>query len=196
MDIVGQHDHLSLTRAAEVRELLDRSLDATGSKAASAYRRAWDALTDARAARSQLGGDRPALSRELDLVTFQSDEIAGAGLSPGDDEELETIAERLRERGYRTALIGKWHLGSGDSGPASQGFDVAIGGEGEAAPASFFDPFDLARLPDRKPGGYLTDRLTEEALAFLDASAGEPFFLVLSHYAVHTPIEAPLEMSA
>jgi arylsulfatase A-like enzyme len=102
-----------------------------------------------------------------------------------------TIAERLRARGYRTALIGKWHLGREASGPANQGFDLAIGGEDEAAPASFFDPYGLERLADRQPGEYLTDRLTDEALAFLDDSAGEPFFLVLSHFAVHTPIEAP-----
>jgi arylsulfatase A-like enzyme len=107
-----------------------------------------------------------------------------------------TIAERLRGRGYRTAVIGKWHLGRGESGPANQGFDVAIGGEDEAAPASFFAPYGLARLPDRGAGEYLTDRLTDEALAFLDASAGQPFFLVLSHFAVHTPIEAPADSVA
>ena len=104
-----------------------------------------------------------------------------------------TIAKRLRERGYRTALIGKWHLGTGESGPEAQGFDVAIGGEEEAAPRSFFAPYGLSRLPDHAPGEYLTDRLTDEALAFLEASAGEPFFLVLSHFAVHTPIEADAE---
>jgi arylsulfatase A-like enzyme len=101
-----------------------------------------------------------------------------------------TIAERLREQGYRTALIGKWHLGRGQSAPSSQGFDVTIGGEEEAAPRSFFPPYGLSRLPDGKAGEYLTDRLTDEALAFLEASAGKPFFLVLSHFAVHTPIEA------
>jgi len=110
-------------------------------------------------------------------------------LAPGEV----TIAERLRERGYRTALIGKWHLGRGESGPASQGFDVAIGGEDEAAPASFFPPWGLTRLADGPSGEYLTDRLTDEALAFLDASRDAPFFLVLSHFAVHTPIEAPPE---
>ena len=109
---------------------------------------------------------------------------------PGDQV---TIAERLRQRGYRTAIIGKWHLGRDASGPVEQGFEVAIGGEEEAAPESFFDPYGLARLPQRNRGEYLTDRLTEEALAFLDRSADEPFFLVLSHFAVHTPIEAPAD---
>ncbi|HJR91231.1 MAG TPA: AAA family ATPase [Acidimicrobiia bacterium] len=96
VDIIGQHDHLSLTRPAEVRALVDGSLDSAGAEAADSYRRAWEALTAAEAARRELGGDRPALSRELDLVRFQSEEIAGAGLVPGDDEELEANAERLR----------------------------------------------------------------------------------------------------
>jgi arylsulfatase A-like enzyme len=104
-----------------------------------------------------------------------------------------TIAERLRDLGYRTALIGKWHLGRGESAPTRQGFEVARGGEEEAAPPSFFDPYGLPLLEDRAPGEYLTDRLTEEAEAFLEASAGEPFFLLLSHFAVHTPIVAPAE---
>jgi arylsulfatase A-like enzyme len=90
-----------------------------------------------------------------------------------------------------TAHIGKWHLGKEDSGPLAQGFDVAIGGEEEAAPPSWFDPFGLPRLADRAPGEYLTDRLTVEAEEFLVRNAERPFFLVLSHFAVHTPIAAP-----
>jgi arylsulfatase A-like enzyme len=104
-----------------------------------------------------------------------------------------TIAERLRRHGYRTAIIGKWHLGRAGSGPSEQGFEVAIGGEEEAAPASFFSPYGLPRLPDGAPGEYLTDRLTDEALAFLDRSGGAPFLLVLSHFAVHAPIQASAE---
>ena len=45
-------------------------------------------------------------------------------------------------------------------------------------------------------GEYLTDRLTDEAIAWLDAHAGEPFFLYLSHYAVHTPVQAKPELEA
>lgn len=102
-----------------------------------------------------------------------------------------TLAEALSERGYRTAFIGKWHLGTGDAGPAAQGFDRVVGGSEEAGPDSHFDPYGLSLLEDRRPGEYLSDRLTDEAEAFLAGSGGEPFFLVLSHFALHRPLEAP-----
>ncbi|MGH8912072.1 MAG: DNA repair protein RecN [Acidimicrobiia bacterium] len=96
VDIVGQHDHMSLTRPGEARALVDRALDAKGRRAETDYRRAWKALAEATTARDQLGGDKAALSRELDLVRFQSDEIGQAELTPGVDSELEAVAERLR----------------------------------------------------------------------------------------------------
>lgn len=96
VEIVGQHDHLFSSRPAEVRALVDRCLDPAGKKTLHRYRQAWEQLSDARSARDQLGGDRAALARELDLVTFQSDEIEKAGFEPGDDEELSRRGDRLR----------------------------------------------------------------------------------------------------
>ncbi len=96
VDLIGQHDHLSLTRPHEARALVDRSLDDLGLRALAGFEEAWAQLETAKAARRQLGGDRAALARELDLVRFQADEIATAAFEPGDDEQLENDSTRLR----------------------------------------------------------------------------------------------------
>lgn len=104
--------------------------------------------------------------------------------------EVYTLAEALRDAGYATAHMGKWHLGSpGEAGPLEQGFDVNVGGTHAGHPPTYFSPYGIATLEDGPEGEYLTDRLTDEALAFIDEHAGERFFLYLAHYAVHTPIE-------
>ena len=113
-----------------------------------------------------------------------------------------TLAERLHEAGYATGLVGKWHLGDGDHAPETQGFDVNIGGTRWGAPQTFFWPYRgsgrfgaefryLPGLPLGKPGDYLTDKLTDAALAFIDSAGKQPFFLFLAHHSPHTPIEAP-----
>jgi arylsulfatase A-like enzyme len=106
-----------------------------------------------------------------------------------------TIAERLREQGYANGFFGKWHLGPDDDKlPQHQGFDVNFGGSGLGW-AYKFDPYSLPQLPNRKKGEYLTDRLTDEAIAFIsDAVAEErPFFCYVSYYAVHDPLVAKPE---
>lgn len=121
-----------------------------------------------------------------------------------------TLAEALREGGYRTASIGKWHLGSEPfSLPEHHGFDVNVAGNAHGAPGSYFFPYQgdwlipstglRARwnvLPDGKPGEYLTDRLTDEAVKFIRTSKDKPFFLYFPHYGVHTPLQAKKEMVA
>jgi arylsulfatase A-like enzyme len=121
-----------------------------------------------------------------------------------------TIAEALREAGYRTASIGKWHLGAEPfSLPEHHGFDLNIGGNAHGAPGDFFFPYagnwaipttDLRVrwnvFPDGKPGEYLTDRLTDEAVKFIRENRERPFFLYLPHYAVHTPLQAKPELVA
>ena len=103
-------------------------------------------------------------------------------------EEI-TLAETLKEHGYHTAHIGKWHLGEEPFGPTAQGFDVQIPQWNKGWPKTgFHAPFELAGLPDQ-PGDYLTDRLTEEAERFIEAHRQQPFFLYLSHFAVHDPIQ-------
>jgi len=97
-----------------------------------------------------------------------------------------TLAEALKEAGYTTASIGKWHLGED---PCSQGFDVNVGGSLRGHPHSYFAPYGgpILEAPD---GEYLTDRLTEEALGFMRQNSDRPYFLYLPYYAVHTPIQA------
>lgn len=103
-------------------------------------------------------------------------------------EEL-TLAEVLKEHGYRTAHIGKWHLGEEPFGPTSQGFDIQIPRWNKGWPKTgFHAPFDLDGLVD-KPGNYLTDRLTDEAEHFIEGNRDKPFFLYMSHFAVHDPIQ-------
>ncbi|UCD23525.1 MAG: sulfatase [Gemmatimonadota bacterium] len=114
--------------------------------------------------------------------------------------EVITIAEALRAVGYVTGYFGKWHLGGEGSLPVDQGFLVNVAGNELGSPPSYFYPYEGPRgqLLDLAQGGYegeyLTDRLTDEALRFLEANSEQPFFLFLSHYAVHTPIRAKQEI--
>ena len=111
-----------------------------------------------------------------------------------------TLAEALRDAGYRTAHIGKWHLGlTQPYWPEKQGFEVAFHAEPSPGPASYFSPYGVD--PDGLPGGkrhvgtitdgpngeYITDRLTDEAIKFIVANSDRPFFLNLWHYGVHGP---------
>lgn len=112
-----------------------------------------------------------------------------------------TFAESLRDTGYDTTYIGKWHLGKEGGEPNFQGFDRSIMAGAAGAPPSYFYPYEKSRRSSRGKsfppyeGGeddeYLSDRLTDEALAVIDEAGNKPFLLVLAHYAVHTPIEAP-----
>ena len=102
-----------------------------------------------------------------------------------------TLAETLREVGYATACIGKWHLGEApDTWPEHQGFDLNIAGSGRGNPTSYFSPYILPNLSDGPSGEYLSDRLTDEAIRFIEQNRNKPFFLYLPHYAVHTPLQA------
>lgn len=102
--------------------------------------------------------------------------------------DLTTIAEALQENGYRTAIYGKWHLGEDPSGPLNHGFDVQVPDWNKGWPLTYYAPFRLEGLPG-KEGEYLTDELTTEALKFIKDNKDHPFFLYLSHFAVHDPIE-------
>ena len=107
-----------------------------------------------------------------------------------------TIAEALKPLGYTSASIGKWHLGGEDYYPEKQGFDLNVAGCHLGAPPSYFSPYGIPTLKDGPQGEYLTDRLTDEALAFIERSKAQPFFLYLPHYGVHTPLEAKDEVAA
>jgi arylsulfatase A len=110
-----------------------------------------------------------------------------------------TIAEALKEAGYKTAHVGKWHLSPRgtedykDYYPTHHGFDLNIGGGHWGAPATYFHPYEGRKTvenipPGGKKGDFLTDRLTDEALKIIDGWKAEPFFLHMAYYAVHTPV--------
>mgnify|MGYP000523487183 CR=1 FL=1 len=127
-----------------------------------------------------------------------------------------TIAEALKTRGYHTVHLGKWHLGGiKGSRPEDQGFDESLGfmaGASLFAPVGDpsveesrqdFDPIDKflwGALPYAvqynggplfHPNRYMTDYLTDQAVAAIDANRNRPFFLYLAYNAVHTPLQAP-----
>ncbi|KDA03327.1 sulfatase [Hyphomonas oceanitis] len=124
-----------------------------------------------------------------------------------------TIAEVLKDKGYHTVHIGKWHLGrSAESNPNAQGFDESLlmasglflpEDDPDVVNAKLdFDPIDKflwARMQFAasfnmgdwfKPGGYLTDYWTDESLKVIEANKNRPFFLYLAHWGVHTPLQA------
>ncbi len=100
-----------------------------------------------------------------------------------------TLAELFRDAGYKTAMIGKWHLGTEEYYPEKHGFDLNIGGTDKAAPPTYFAPWNIPTLSEGKEGEYLTDRLGREAADFIQKNRDQPFFLYLPHFAVHTPIQ-------
>lgn len=113
------------------------------------------------------------------------------------DGSFVTLAEALKAYGYTNCHVGKWHLGADElTSPEAQGFDVNIAGNHAGAPRSYFSPYKNANLPDGPEGEYLTDRLTDEALKFIESNKENPFFLYFAHYAVHMPIQAKDDITA
>lgn len=136
------------------------------------------------------------------LMTGQYQQRAGVEHAIGFNEEegmpLEkiTIAEMLRERGYKSAVFGKWHIGHVNHfGPNDQGFDHSvvsnntpdyhshISREGEY---DWYVNQEIAKEP-----GYLTDLVTKHAVRFIHENSDHPFFLFVSHPAVHFPFQGP-----
>jgi len=104
-----------------------------------------------------------------------------------------TLANLLKAAGYRTALIGKWHLGSSaDHHPQKRGFDEFYGFLGGAH--DYFQPKGVLRGTDpagkRDENPYLTDSLARESVDFITRNKNNPFFLYLAFNAVHTPLQA------
>ena len=114
-----------------------------------------------------------------------------------------TVAERLRDVGYRTGFFGKWHLSGTNvsqddpttGGPAfypdHHGFEINIGGCGLGGPPTYFDPYRISTINPHLTGEYLTDRLADETISWMRSSDVRPMFICLWTYNPHYPFEAP-----
>ena len=108
----------------------------------------------------------------------------------------ETLAEALKSEGYKTGFFGKWHLMPYTNPaivhqhqPEAHGFDLNVGGREWGQPkgeGKYFHPFDMPNL-DSQPDDFLTDRLTDYALGFIEENKEDPFLLYFSYYTVHSP---------
>lgn len=104
--------------------------------------------------------------------------------------EETTFAYAFKDAGYKTYFVGKWHLGGEEYYPETHGFDVNRAGCHRGQPPSYFSPYNIETIEDGPENEYLTDRLTDETLRLIEESKDEPFCMFLSHYAVHTPLQA------
>ena len=106
-----------------------------------------------------------------------------------------TIANFLKDAGYATGLIGKWHTGRGEGyHPLDRGFDEFEGFDGSLNVRYYQYPFQEQRKTSTVKGKYLTDDLTRRAIQFVRRHREHPFFLHLAHYAPHRPLQAPEEI--
>jgi arylsulfatase A len=111
-----------------------------------------------------------------------------------------TIAEVLKQSGYFTCHIGKWHLGTDVYYPEKQGYDVNIAGCDMGQPVNYFDPYTnekgvgFPNLKPRQKGEYLEDRLSSELTTIIGQHKGKPFFINMCNYAVHTPLMAKQDL--
>jgi len=135
--------------------------------------------------------------------------LAGHRQATGLPQETPTIAKALKTLGYRTALVGKWHLGVAEAArPHHHGFDHWFGflagcidyyshifyWEMGRGVDPVHDLWDDGREVWRN-GVYFTDLITERAVAYIEefARSGEPFFLYVGYNAPHYPMHAPKE---
>ena len=104
--------------------------------------------------------------------------------------DISTLPKTLKNNGYKTAIIGKWHLGEDDDTTLKQGFDSHLPDWNKGWPKEgYYFPYGMKGLEVGDEGEYLTDRLTNEAIKYIEHNKENPFFLYLSHFAVHDPIE-------
>lgn len=147
---------------------------------------------------SIMTGKYPVRTGVTDWIPGRPSDPKGPINTPRTATELKlaesTIPERLKPAGYRSASVGKWHLGGAGFAPTDQGFDLNVGGNESGSPPKspkpYFGPFDLPNL-HAGPGEFLTEKLTDAAIGFIGQNKANPFLLYLPHYTVHIPLGAP-----
>ncbi len=113
------------------------------------------------------------------------------------DRDNYTVAQYFKSQGYTTAQLGKWHLGNRHVPIQDHGFDHVIGfapGAAPGPPDTWYAPYRTIRGMDGPEGEYITDRLGDEAVKFMEEHRDGPFFMLLQHYAVHVPLTAPEDL--
>lgn len=146
---------------------------------------------------SIMTGRYPVRTGVTDWIAGRPSHEKGPIVTPRTATELKleetTIAEALKPAGYKSASVGKWHLGGAGFAPTDQGFDRNIGGTHSGSPPQsktpYFGPWDLPNLKGA-PGEFLTESLTRAACGFIEQNRDQPFLLYLPHYTVHIPLNA------
>jgi len=100
------------------------------------------------------------------------------------DTVAETFPKTLRQSGYDTGFFGKWHMGYDRDGPRP-GFNRWVSFKGQG---TYVDPTLNIDGESKRVPGYLTDLLTDQAVAWIRAKRDRPFLAYISHKAVHTPL--------
>ena len=106
------------------------------------------------------------------------------------DLDFFVIPEMLKDLGYVNGHFGKWHLGDIGFHPENSGFDVNIGGNKYGGPGSYFAPYPYVELENETKGEYLTDRIGDEVVKFIETNKENNFFAYVPFFSVHTPIQS------
>ena len=103
------------------------------------------------------------------------------------------LPEMLKSKGYSTGHFGKWHMGPKGYYPEQMGFDINIGGNEHGGPGSYFSPYKYPNMSNGPKDEYLTDRIGDEVVKFIEKNKGNNFFAYVPFFSVHTPIQSKSE---
>ena len=100
------------------------------------------------------------------------------------------LPEMLKSKGYSTGHFGKWHMGPKGYFPKQMGFDINIGGNEHGGPGSYFSPYKYPNMSNGPKDEYLTDRIGDEVVKFIEKNKENNFFAYVPFFSVHTPIQS------
>tara|TARA_B100000767_G_C19772915_1_gene541035 strand:+ start:1651 stop:3126 length:1476 start_codon:yes stop_codon:yes gene_type:complete len=100
------------------------------------------------------------------------------------------LPEMLKSKGYSTGHFGKWHMGPKGYYPENMGFDINIGGNEHGGPGSYFSPYKYPNMSNGPKDEYLTDRIGDEVVKFIEKNKENNFFAYVPFFSVHTPIQS------
>ena len=103
------------------------------------------------------------------------------------------LPEMLKSKGYSTGHFGKWHMGPKGYFPEQMGFDINIGGNEHGGPGSYFSPYKYPNMSNGPKDEYLTDRIGDEVVKFIEKNKENNFFAYVPFFSVHTPIQSKSE---